>query len=199
VTTSSFHAHDGQEGTTANVAGYFGGAQLEIAGYASSYIPTTTVTVARNAEIVTVANPLPVGPFCVSGTWTPASLTTWSTISRGAWLFGTTGTNSVRMELIAGGAVRIQAWDASSGLKQWDTAGGVMSGTTPTTVVSCLDNLGAATVTANGVAQSVTPSGAGTGILNAMGQIQFNDGTLAPVAAVKNFKVCRGSNPARCQ
>ncbi len=201
TTTAAINVHDGQEGTTSNIGGLFGGAQIEVAGYASSYVPTTTATVARNADVVTVANPLPVGPFCVTGTWTPAlaPLSTWASAVHGLWLFGTDGAaNSAHVEASANGTVLLQVFDAAPAVKVWATPAGAVSGSTVATITACSDNVGGASITVNGVAQSLTPVGAGTGILSAMGAITLNDSTNAPISGLKNFKVCRGSDSTIC-
>ncbi len=189
----------GQYNTTTGTGG-FGGAQVEVTNYASSYVPTTTATVARPADVVNVPNPLPVGPFCVTGTWTPASMTTWATANRGLCTFGVAGSaNTTRILSLTNGAVRFETWDGATAKKQWDTAAGVLSGATTSTVTVCSDNAGVATATVGGASQIFTPSGVGTGIVSAMQTVNFQDGSLSPVAAVKNFKVCRGSDPARCR
>lgn len=203
VTSVTVLLAPGQFNTTAGTGG-FGGAQLETAGYASSYVPTTTATVARNADVVSVANPLPVGPFCVTGTWVPAlaPFATWSTALRGLWSFGVAAAaNSARVLVITDGTIRWEIYDGTATLKQWNTAAGVLSGTTTSTITLCSNNAGSATATVNGATQSFTPSGAGTGVLSTLAALRLDDGgaPTLPIAAVKNFKICRGADPVRCQ
>lgn len=64
---------------TLNQPFYAWGAQLEQQPFATSYIPTTSTSAARAADVVSVANPLTAAfPFCVGLTWTPESGAAWN-------------------------------------------------------------------------------------------------------------------------
>ena len=166
---------------------YLWGVQMEVGAYATSYVPTTSAAVTRNAETATFTVSPAVGPslsLAANGQWgsTAASAVTFVTL-------GTSGANEFSLYRWA---------DTAAGYN----FGGV--GTTPT-VASMgttshrtvgADNAGARSAFFDGV--SVTaPAGSLAGA-----QTLISVGTSGAGAAQANgivSRICLDSNPTRCR
>lgn len=97
--------------------------QLELGPYASSYIPTTSSQVVRNADIASAAtNPLAASnpsAWCVDATYVPESGRPWSTVENNSlWSFNTSYTlaGGRALSSINGGTLRLYSENGSAAI-----------------------------------------------------------------------------------
>lgn len=152
----------------AGTAGVWG-AQAEAQAFASSYIPTTTVTVARDADVVTVANPLPTNaPVYAIG------FSVLTNVPSGTSIYAyTLGTNGLANSIVAGvfsGAPSATYRDGSNNFLQIAGFGTISPGVTGRVVE--VNSSGTLTQYVGGVlGGSVTGTGTGAVALNSAIQI----------------------------
>lgn len=185
----------GEYGVSTGTA-YFGGAQLEIGLLPTSLIITpTTASVTRNADVVSIPNPLPSSTtkWCLRSTVEPNELTTWARTGGPykMWFVGTAaGANTAYLNLTSNFGV----FDASNTQKYLATFSA--SGTGPKTVTSCTLS-GNLKLFVNGGQQNLAVTGS-TGVIQtqpasiAIGSgagIHFLNGF------VKDLTLCTGPNP----
>lgn len=177
----------------------FSGAQLEVGTYPTTYVPTTTASVTRNADALSYANPLQVSArkWCSTGVFDPAQ--------RGAWLQGTQyllslGTN--------GGAST--AWLSTNYGATYDSTATQLAtnvysaGSVAAHRITFCDRSGIPSVFVDGAQSGAGTLGTGTGIWTtspstiyvAAGSIGGNEwGGYA-----KNLKLCTGATkPSECR
>jgi len=155
--------HDGQFTVTFNVGGIFGGAQFEVGSYATSYVPTTTVAVARNADGVTVANPATVqSALCGDGTFTPENGGSWIVLPSGdhwPWMIGTYGvTGGSGLSASSSGSIFAAGTNAPNSVFFSSVVTPFAAGT-PHRIAAGFAVGAAPTLAFDGVSQTVLPGG----------------------------------------
>lgn len=144
------------ETNTLSTSVFLWGAQLEAGAYATSYIPTTTASVTRNADSITRNNIFTNGLITAAGgTWFVELRNNVSLIADnatlGLWLGTSNATSSSNGTLYfrqGGGASRVQIWKFTGG-----TGTSLFSTTTDTTKVAIKWNGTTADIFVNGVKQ----------------------------------------------
>jgi hypothetical protein len=182
---------------------YVWGAQAEISqSWASSYIQTAGASATRDADIVSVANPYPSGSvnFAIGCTLQPMAGKAWNTsATRFGWCLGEYGSANTAACFVDGAAnVRLQVTDNASGTKTGTVSQSFASSSQHRIVQTLTGSTQACYL--DGVAQSVSMSGAGTGALSTMRSTLWLGGTDSSNQCfgwLQNFKVGKTYASAR--
>lgn len=162
---------------------YAGGAQLErrsdSAKYATGYIATAGTTAARGGTLLSAPSPLSAtDPFCVDETLTPTNLHPYSvegaslTILQGGTPFGA---NSFDAYLGSSGNLFWRVYDATATDKQTNSSS-LVADYTLRKVTLCYPGDGTLPLYKDGTAATPSYSGAGTGVLGAIGSTIYLGG-----------------------
>jgi hypothetical protein len=162
-------------------------AQAEIGTYATSYIPTTTVAVPRDADVVSVANPIPAWAkrWCIAGTY-KINAADWIGANSNARRFalGPAGTDAA---YLSGNYFGI--YDATTTQKY---IGAYTSpATTTSRIVACSEAGRMSLLVGNTLYTAV--NGAGTGVITTQPANLYlgsDNGANLLNGNIKNFKVC---------
>jgi len=185
---------------------YFNGAQVEIGTYPTSLIPTTTATVPRNADVISVQNPLVLGDrrWCLSGSYTPVEHRPWGLLSIGGanalWELGLNGgTNTGRLLEASSGYAQFNVYDALGAVRTGFSIRSLTLGARR--IVTCVHDV-VPTITLDGTPQAAW-TGGGSGVWLAMPNPLYlgtaADGTLSFGGYIQNIKVCRTSSAGTCR
>lgn len=176
------------------------GAQVEEGAYATSYIPTLTLPVARNADQnVVSASPIPaaVASWYVRATLTPESSRAWNAAQGYAWTFGTdAAANSASLYAHTDGKLYFNVYDAAGAQRTVAATHGFSAGSTHT-ITACADASGVLTLYADG-SPIGTASGAGTGILGAYGAVSLGSNAAAALpfgGSLRDIRIGKGCKP----
>lgn len=202
ATTSVSPLVTGGQYRTATGVIYAGGMQFEVGGFVTPYIPTTTASITRPADVVSVDNPLakystsPV-PWCIDVTATPYASRAWGGMSSTLMAAGTaTDPNTWRLMEVTASGIQLEIVDSASAVKTWKAS--LPSGGTRR-VTACYPN---GTVWYDGASQSVTPDGAGTGTLSSQPATIYvgtDSAGAGFLGGVKEVKLCYPAfSPADC-
>lgn len=107
------------------------GAQVELGTFPSTFIPTTTVGVARSADVISIPNPLPVGPFALDVTVTLYGNRAWNA-TQGYFLAagGEGAANSWQMQAFTDGSLYFRTYDSAAAVRQLAFVHGFAAGST---------------------------------------------------------------------
>jgi hypothetical protein len=192
-----FHAQSGGP-----LSFYVAFVQQEEGSYATSYIPTTTAAATRNADVVSVANPLTAADttWSVEGVFTPESGRAWgiSGITHRLWGFGSgSGANTAQGYVISETLVSPLVTDAAAAqLFTTKTSINALLASGTTHRISGASANGTLTVLVNGsVPAGAGLSGVGSGVISAMPATLYIGTTSAPGSEfggnIRDFKVWR--------
>jgi hypothetical protein len=194
----------GQYGTSTGVV-FAGGYQFETNPWVTPYIFTgTSAAVTSEADVVTVDNALAKyggspSPWCVDVKATPYPSRAWGGINSTLTGAGTiSAANTWRVLEVAATGVVFEVVDAAAGVKTWTTSGLPAAGTRR--ITACYP---AGSVWFDGVSQTVSAAGAGTGVLGAQPTALYI-GTQSSTGAeftgsLQDYKLCYpATSPADC-
>lgn len=172
-------------------------AQVENGSYRTSQIATAGAAVARNADSISIANPLVTSnpaTWCISGTYTPAFGRAWTVETGGLWNAGAPGAaNTAGLWATNSGTAVFRVYDAASGQRTATTGAHGFAAGTSQRVAGAISADVAAYL--NGV-PSGTSAGAGTGTIATMPTLLYfglAPGTVTSPTFVGGFAVRKGS------
>lgn len=177
-------------------------AQSENGAFATSYTPTTGTSASRPADAISVSNPLTNGAtdWCVTLTAKPESTRAWAAHESNWWTFGTVSPNYATLDSYTDGVLYFDTYDSGGGFRRASVTHGFSAGTSHK-ITSC-NTSGQLSLAFDGVAQSVSQTGAGTATIGTMPTVWLgSSGGLAGYAAgnISGFKICNSSDFSRCQ
>lgn len=147
----------------ANDTGYYGGAQFEVGGFPTSYIPTTTTSLVRNGDSISFPNTLEDGShFCLRSTAKPEVNTFWNGISLAANLGGSNGFAAPNVSVTT---VFWQVYDSTTAVRTCYNIT-ALSPTVSYTFRQSMFYPGLLGMSANGVVLPCSFVGAGTAIMS---------------------------------
>lgn len=200
-TSWNFSFHDGQYGSASGIGGRMWGAQIESGAYATAYVPTSGAAAARNADAISITNPLAgLNPetWCIDGTYTPESGRAWASgaaVTNG-WSIGTAGTlNSIETEFGADPILYLGSNDGTANRFRTLTHGYAAGSTHRIQYTLTGFDVDNATMLSDLVPRAMGTSGIGSGVYGSLSStLKIGDGTGGTQFGgyIRDFKVSKG-------